>query len=70
MCALAIAIRREQYSIGVTIGLSLIWIIVFYIIRTFCDAFGKLGIFSDWVSTGIPFFIIFIISMGILWRNR
>lgn len=70
MCALAIAIRREQYSIGVTIGLSLIWIIVFYIIRTFCEAFGKLGIFSDWISTGIPFITIFLISMGILWRNR
>lgn len=70
ICALAIAIRREQYSVGFTIGLSLIWIIFFYVIRTFCEAFGKLGVFSDWVSTGLPFIVILLISIGILWRNR
>lgn len=70
ICALAIAVRREQNSIGFTIGLSLIWIIVFYMLRIFCDAMGKLGVLSEWISTGIPFFLILIFSVGQLWKNR
>jgi lipopolysaccharide export LptBFGC system permease protein LptF len=70
MCAFALTLRKEHTSIGFIIGLSLLWILVFYIIKSFCDALGEKGILSDWVATGIPFMIVFAISIKLLCGNR
>ena len=70
MCAFALTLRKEQSSIGFIIGLSLLWILVFYVIKSFCDALGEKGILSDWVATGIPFMIVFAISIKMLCGNR
>jgi lipopolysaccharide export LptBFGC system permease protein LptF len=70
MCALALSLRNEQRSIGFITGLSLFYILVFYIIRSLCDALGEKGIISDWVATGIPFVLVFVISVKMIWKNR
>ncbi len=70
MCALALTLRKEHKSIGFTVGISLLWILVFYILRTFCDALGEKGIMSSLVSSGIPFIIVLVISAKMLWSNR
>lgn len=70
MCALALTLRNKQRSIGFITGLSLFYIIVFYIIRSFCDALGEKGILSDWVATGIPFLLVFVISTKMILKNR
>jgi len=48
----------------------LFYILVFYIIRSLCDALGEKGILSDWVATGIPFVLVFVISVKMIWKNR
>ena len=68
--ALGLTLRRVQLSIGVIIGSSLIWILIFYVIKSFCDILGETGIFSAWIVTLIPFLIIFIASICMLLRNR
>lgn len=70
MCALALTLRNEQRSIGFITGLSLFYILVFYIIRSLCDALGEKGILSDWVATGIPFLLVFLISTKMILKNR
>ena len=70
MCGFALTLRKEQSSIGFIIGLSLLWILVFYVIKSFCDALGEKGILSDWVATGIPFMVVFAISIKMLCGNR
>ena len=70
MCALALSLLNEQRSVGFITGLSLFYILVFYIIRSLCDALGEKGIISDWVATGIPFVLVFVISVKMIWKNR
>ena len=70
MCALALSLRNEQRSVGFITGLSLFYILVFYIIRSLCDALGEKGILSDWVATGIPFALVFIVSVRMICKNR
>ncbi|MDG0963475.1 MAG: LptF/LptG family permease [Opitutales bacterium] len=70
MCALALSLRNEQRSVGFITGLSLLYILVFYIIRSLCDALGEKGILSDWVATGIPFALVFVVSVRMICKNR
>ena len=70
ICALALTLRTKQNSSTFLIGNALLWIIIFYILRTLCDALGKQGFLSEWISTGIPLFFFLMISIGMLWRSR
>jgi lipopolysaccharide export LptBFGC system permease protein LptF len=70
ICALAISINRQQSSIGIIVGVSIIWISLFYILRTFCDALGEEGILKEWQASGIPFFVILLVSIAVLCRKR
>ena len=70
MCAMALSIRREKTTVGFIVGLSLLWILAFYIVRAFCDAMGEKGILSEWVATGSPFIFVLLTSIKILWGNR
>ena len=70
ICALALSLRNEQRSVGFITGLSLLYILVFYIIRSLCDALGEKGILSDWVATGIPFALVFVVSVRMICKNR
>jgi len=67
---MAFSLRRQQQSTSLTIGVCLSCILLFYILRTFCDALGKLGLLSEWTATGIPFGGMLLISIVILWRNK
>jgi len=69
-CALAISINRQQSSTGIIVGVSIIWISVFYILRTFCDALGEEGILKEWQASGIPFVVILLVSIAVLCRKR
>jgi lipopolysaccharide export LptBFGC system permease protein LptF len=69
-CALAISINRQQSSTGIIVGVSIIWISLFYILRTFCDALGQEGILKEWQASGIPFVLILLISIAVLCRKR
>jgi lipopolysaccharide export LptBFGC system permease protein LptF len=57
-------------SIGSVIGSSLIWILIFYVIKTFCDTLGEAGIISAWIVTLIPLCVILLASISMLWKNR
>lgn len=70
LCALSISINRQQSSTGIIVGISIIWISVFYILRTFCDALGEKGILKEWQASGIPFVVILLSSIVQLWRKR
>ena len=70
LCALAISINRQQSSIGIIVGVSIIWISGFYMLRTFCDALGEKGILKEWQASGIPFAVILLFSIVQLWRKR
>jgi lipopolysaccharide export LptBFGC system permease protein LptF len=51
-------------------GLSIIWISFFYIIKTISDMLGENGILNEWYAVGIPFLLFFLISIFTLWKNR
>lgn len=68
--ALGLTLRREQMSIGSVIGSSLIWILIFYVIKSFCDTLGEAGIISAWIVTLIPLCVILLASISMLWKNR
>lgn len=68
--ALAVSLNRKKNSVGLTIGLSIIWISFFYIIKTVSDLFGEKGILNEWYAVGIPFLLFFLISIFTLWKNR
>lgn len=68
--ALAVSLNRKKNSVGLTIGLSIIWISFFYIIKTISDMLGENGILNEWYAVGIPFLLFFLISIFTLWKNR
>jgi len=68
--ALAVSLNRKKNSVGLTIGLSIIWISFFYIIKTVSELFGEKGILNEWYAVGIPFLLFFLISIFTLWKNR
>jgi lipopolysaccharide export LptBFGC system permease protein LptF len=70
ICALALTLKREPSSTGFIIGLSLMWILGFYILRSFFSSLGERGILSAWSATGIPYLSILGISFLVLWKNR
>lgn len=70
LCALALTLKREPSSTGFIVGLSLVWILGFYTLRTFFDSLGERGIISAWYATGIPYLAVLGISFLVLWKNR
>ena len=70
LCALALTLKREPSSTGFIVGLSLLWILGFYILRTFFDSLGERGIISAWSAAGIPYLSVLGISFLVIWKNR
>jgi hypothetical protein len=44
--------------------------LLFYLVKTFCDALGEKGIVSEWLASGIPYALIIIIAICHIRQNR
>ena len=70
LCGLALGLRRKTTSAGRIAGVSLLGMLLFYLVKTFCDALGEKGIVSEWLATGIPYALITIIAICHIRQNR
>ena len=70
VCALAIGMRSKPTTLGRIAGVSLVGIILFYVVRTFCDALGEKGIVSGWFAVGIPYICVLAACSLQMLRNR
>ena len=70
LCGLALGLRRKTTSVGRIAGVSLLGMLLFYLMKTFCDALGEKGIVSEWLATGIPYVLIITIAICHIRQNR
>jgi lipopolysaccharide export LptBFGC system permease protein LptF len=70
LCGLALGLQRKTTSAGRIAGVSLLGMLIFYLVKTFCDALGEKGIVSEWLATGLPYALIIILAICHIRQKR
>ena len=70
LIAFAIGAGREKVKIGYMVGMTLLGIILFYVLRTFCDSLGEQGLVRSWMAASIPYFVSAAVALVLFWQKR
>ena len=63
VCSLLVIMKKPQQKLGKLICLSLLGILFFYSIRTFCDSLGENGILPAVISAALPYLGTFLLAV-------
>lgn len=70
LCGLALGLRGKTTTVGRIAGASLLGMLLFYVMKTFCDALGEKGIVTEWVAAGIPYILVTVLSIYLIGKRR